>query len=531
MASNAAMVALLACENDPVAMPGPHRAGYKGMGVGREGKKGAGLGGAKYPIRLPTTDTQTTGFQDVGFNVSTQFDPFTLDTECHSMMVGGSGSGGAYATVGGIGVAFSPFPTADFPLVTNNAPDTPGGDPSEIGLEAPADDNAGYRVRLLRWNKGDLRGGSGGGGGGGHPFGTWADGHNGSDTDACVGPLSDFHAWVDHSGARGGFGGGALHMTSGKRITLDGVIDARGSRGGEPRDPAVADPCDVDYGKFATPGGGGSGGAVKLQSIVVDLAPTPGTINVSGGRGGTAKFWANSLGGDGGAGLVRIEDLAGLSRAMAAPSILPFDPIDDSLSWVSVDDGQNPFDGPGWVLSNQRPDAISASSSCWMTPPGAIFALYFVADEADSNTGSAAQMGWNMDLLYRPPGQPQVTIPFRGLNTFFMQSWENEFGKSLGTQGGTVAAAPIVVRFQGARATATEDYCNLDLNDLTTSIVPGSVTPWVDHPALLNGFLPPPNLLRFVIVFDNTRLAGDAPQNILRQVDGIDRFWVRVIPD
>jgi hypothetical protein len=140
-------------------------------------------------------------------------------------------------------------------------------------------------------------------------------------------------------------------------------------------------------------------------------------------------------------------------------------------------------------------------------------------------------MGWNMDLLYRPPGQPQVTIPFRGLNTFFMQSWENEFGKSLGTQGGTVAAAPIVVRFQGARATAIEDYCNLDLNDSTTSIVPGSVTPWVDHPALLNGFQPPPNLLRFVIVFDNTRLAGDAPQNILRQVDGIDRFWVRVIPD
>ncbi len=48
MASNAAMVALLACENDPVAMPGPHRDGYKGMGVGREGKKSAGLGGAKY---------------------------------------------------------------------------------------------------------------------------------------------------------------------------------------------------------------------------------------------------------------------------------------------------------------------------------------------------------------------------------------------------------------------------------------------------------------------------------------------------
>ncbi len=530
MASNAAMVALTACENDPVAMVSPHREGYKGMGVGRQGKKGAGLGGEKYPIRLPSTNTETTGAQEVGFNVNAIFDPFTLDTECRSMMVGGSGSGGSYATAGGIGVAFSLAPTSDYPGVTNNAADTPGGDPAEVGLEAAVEDNQGYNARLLRWNKGHLRGGSGGGGGGGHPFGAWADGHNGSSLNACVGPLSNFHAWMDHSGARGGSGGGAFHLTSGKRITVNGVIDASGSRGGEPRNPAVADPCDVDYGKFATPGGGGSGGAVKLQSIVVDLASTPGTIDVSGGRGGTAKFWANSLGGDGGAGLVRIEDLAGLSRAMAAPSILPFDPYDSSLSWVSVDDGQNPLDGPGWVLASQRPDAISASSSCWMKPPGSILSLYFVEDEADPNTGPAAQMGWNMNLLYNT-GSGTVTIPFRGLNNQLPNSWENEFGKSLGTQGGTVAAAPIVVRFQGALATATEDYCNLDLNDTSTSIVPGSVTPWVDHPALLNGFLPPPNLMRYVIIFDNTRVAGDIPKQILDQVEGIDSFWVRVLPD
>jgi hypothetical protein len=227
---------------------------------------------------------------------------------------------------------------------------------------------------------------------------------------------------------------------------------------------------------------------------------------------------------------VRIEDLAGLSRAVAAPSILPFDPSDSSLSWVSVDDGQNPLDGPGWVLASQRPDAISASSSCWMKPPGSILSLYFVDDEADSNTGSAAQMGWNMDLLYNP-GSGTVTIPFRGFNTELPMSWENLFGKSLGTQGGTVAAAPIVVRFQGALATQTEDYCNLDLNDSSTSIVPGSVTPWVDHPALLNGFLPPPNLLRFVVIFDNTRVGGDNPRQLLDQVEGIDSFWVRVLPD
>jgi len=531
MSVNSPMVSLLACENDPVLVVAPHTSGYKGMGVGRVGSAGAGLGGDKYPTRYPILDTLTTGSQEVGFNVSTLFDPITLDTQCRSMMVGGSGSGGSYATAGGVGVASSVFPISDFPGVTNNAADTPGGDPSEVGLEAPAEDNAGYDSRQLRWFKGDLRGGSGGGGGGGHPFGTWADGHNGTKLDACVGPLSNFHAWVDHSGARGGFGGGALHLTSGKRITLDGSIDASGSRGGEPRNPIPPPFCSVDYGKFATPGGGGSGGAVKLQSIVVDLSPNPGTIDVSGGIGGTAKSWANSLGGAGGAGLVRIEDLAGLSRALAAPSVLPFDPSDNSLSWLSVDDGQNPLDGPGWVLSNHRPDAISASSSCWLTPSSSVFSMFFVQDEADSDTGSAAQMGWNMDLLYRPVGQPQVTIPFRGSNGFFMQSWENTFGKTLGTEGGTLAAAPIVVRFQGARTTGVEDYCNLDLNDPTTSIVPGSVTPWVDHPALLNSFQPPPNLMRFVIVFDNTRQPGDSPRTILDQVDGIDNFWVRVLPD
>lgn len=135
-----------------------------------------------------------------------------------------------------------------------------------------------------------------------------------------------------------------------------------------------------------------------------------------------------------------------------------------------------------------------------------------------------------MDLLFKTGSGTQL-IPFRGGGSFFGISWENEFGKSLGTQGGTVDAAPIVVRFQGALATQTEDYCNLDLNDTSTSIVPGSVTPWVDHPALLNGFLPPPNLMRYVIIFDSTRVAGDAPRELLDQVAGIDNFWVRVLPD
>jgi hypothetical protein len=37
--------------------------------------------------------------------------------------------------------------------------------------------------------------------------------------------------------------------------------------------------------------------------------------------------------------------------------------------------------------------------------------------------------------------------------------------------------------------------------------------------------------MRYVIIFDNTRVAGDTPKQILDQVEGIDSFWVRVLPD
>jgi hypothetical protein len=53
------------------------------------------------------------------------------------------------------------------------------------------------------------------------------------------------------------------------------------------------------------------------------------------------------------------------------------------------------------------------------------------------------------------------------------------------------------------------DPCNLSLAGLGTPIVEGSVSPWVDHPALLNDWAaqfgkPTPNMIRFTVLFDRT---------------------------
>lgn len=534
-------------ESDAIENPNDRPNGYPGMGVGREGFKGGGIGGAKHPTRYPTLNTLTVPEDNndhgVTFNQVDDFDLVNSQTQCRSLTVGGSGGGGSYATLGGFGVSQSTQPLADYPDgASNSGPNTPPGDNSSLNIEAPAEDNLGYDVRLLEWQKGNLRGGSGGGGGGNSPYGTqsWCPIECIDQPGECIGPDSFFLAWHDHSGARGGFGGGALHLVSGSRIVVAGEIDARGGRGGRARQ-AIPQPGDAwDWGQHAMPGGGGSGGAVKLQSRTVELGAEDGRIDVSGGPGGgdpnVDEDWSPSVGGSGGTGLVRIEDTSGQAeRALLAPFIAPFEPLDDSLGWVSVDNGTNPADGPGWVTPLHRPGAITGSSSCWLFPPGNFFALQFTEDEDDPVMGDPAKMGWNMDVLYRPtPNDPVQVIPFRGLtdqNPPFAESWESLWGINLGTDGGTVDAAPIVVRFQGARATGNVDRCNLDLNENGNGLQAGSVTPWVSHPALLNDFNPPPNMIRFVILFDATRAAGDSPGDILATVTGVTGLAIRALPE
>jgi hypothetical protein len=539
MSVNSQMASQGMCENDVIENLGGDTQGRPGMGVGRTMGLGGGVGGVQYPTNYPTETTSTTSDNNnhgLGFNRVSDYNVNSGDLQCRSMMVGGVGSGGAYAQDGGVGTSDGFPDQADFPAGQDNgAPDTPGGDSATIGLEAPAENNVGYDQRLLSWWDGFLRGGSGGGGGGNHPHGAFTKPSD-LNPDLCIAGDAWFRTWHDHSGAMGGSGGGALQFTAGKRLTLNGQIRAPGGQGGQARAALSDFMCDattwtVDFGQFATPGGGGSGGAIKLQGMVVDIASAAGTIDISGGPGGLG-VWSLSNGGAGSMGLLRVEDMVGgITRSLIAPGVLPYKPVDDSLSWISVDNGQDPADGPGWTASTFRPDSISASMSCWLQPSGTFFSLFFVDDEEDDNTGDPDKMGWNMDILYTPGGGPEVSIPFRGLNGLLSNSWENEFGISLGTQGGSVTAAPIVIRFQAARTDGSTNLCNADVNDLLAGINPSSVTPWVDHPALFNDFAVAPNMIRFAIIFDGTSQGSDMPGDVLADVTGVTNLRVRVVPD
>ncbi|MCP3918752.1 MAG: Ig-like domain-containing protein [bacterium] len=495
-------------ESDAIANPGADTMGRPGQGVGRTASRGEGEGGVQYPTDMPFAPFTSNAAFPHGASSDIVFDPIFAEFRCRSLMVGGVGSGGAYATDGGMGVPMSDMPMTEFPGPTapndlNFPAATPGGDAGQLNLAPPSSTNEGYVRRVLNWQEGYLRGGAGGGGGGNHQYFTRASGYTPPSTlFPCIGPQSIYRSWHDHSGAMGGSGGGALHMVSGKRMQVDGVIDASGGNGGSATNSMVAD----DFDRFAMPGGGGSGGAIKLQALVVALADNPGRLDVSGGMGGTTVF-SGSLGGEGGTGLVRIEDFSkGPESVMAtalAPSILPYEMANNSVGWVSA----QPM---GFPKSRDRPDSFMGSSSCWIRPEGSFFQIEFAGD-----TGTLpADQGWNMTVLWQPdPSVPPQLIPFRGTNSLFPVPFEDQFGKLLGHDlAPGESAAPIVVRFQGARSIGSlNDGCGIDLDD--PQIIPGSVTPWVDHPEQLNGLSPAVDMIRFVVVFDGTfdPAASDTP--------------------
>ncbi len=127
-------------------------------------------------------------------------------------------------------------------------------------------------------------GGSGGGGGGSHPH---------------FSLRGTPPVWKP--GAAGGGGGGAFTLRCGHRVgmSLGGAIEAKGSDGG--RGPLGSPPVAT--------GGGGSGGSVLVQTG--GTASLAGLIDTSGGAGGLFDdqivYLATIQGGDGAAGLVRVE--------------------------------------------------------------------------------------------------------------------------------------------------------------------------------------------------------------------------------
>lgn len=495
--------------------------GMPGHGVGNVGTIAAGHGGLHNPDEFPFGVTQpeqgTMTYSDVVAN-------------CVAAQVASPGGGGAYATDGGVPSPNTATPnglTFDFhPTAVNNSSNLPpvlasGGLASEVNIEPPG---APPVIRKLAFEQGNLRGGAGGGGGGSSMFGT----NNGAPSFSCAsGQLGEF--W-DHSACGGGGGGGAVQLVTGHTLTVSGVVDAGGGDGGScptlagnQNSPAVERPAGGE------PGGGGAGGAIRVQAQQIDLSGTTQIrLDVSGGNGGTNGH--QSVGGLGGAGLVRLETSQEvLVAGDEAPHLGPQDQL------VVGPDAQNILSVGNWVLPRRRPECFTGANSCWMQPTGNFFQIVFSADDP-TNPDPNLKFGWNMDIIY-DSGSGEHLIKFRGPDpglpftpTMATPDFEHFLGNTLNYGVPTGTGSYLAVRFQGAQAVGTlAQPCNLSLDPADHQILTGSLTPWVRRPADLNNFSPRPNIVRFTVVFD-TSLA--LPVNSIPSfIKGVTNLKILAQPD
>ncbi len=495
--------------NAGVLNPGAVVNGRAGQGVGgSEGFGGStglgdGTGGSRWPLSFPT-GTAFGNFAALDTNSTT-----ATSTACQSPQIGATGAGGAYATDGTSGTSVSLQPSGVGLTSSTATTPTAAGASSELGLELTSGDPVTFTRRALRPSLGFLRGGSGGGGGGSGLFGT----HTNSGTlgtVACLAAGTVIDRYRTHSGAGGGGGGGAIQIAAGRILSLDGRIDATGGEGGD------ALPTNVIYGQHAAPGGGGSGGAILLQSKVIDLSPIQNRLNISGGAGGNGPVFTvgTGTGGNGGTGLVRIEDdaLFGvLDQATAAISVTPVDLPTNSIGWLSLGD---------WTPSATGDEAYSGSQSCWIRATGNFFNLTF-------NSDSPTELGWDMDVILDLGAGEQV-VSYRDSTVFAGSSPQESWGNLIddGTLVPPQEEAPLIVRFQGAKAVSNlTDPCNVDLTDISV-VAQNSLTPWVQHPDEFNSNLLAikPDMVRFQIVFNRAH-----PDFALLR--GVKNVAIRVVPD
>ncbi|MFT5285384.1 MAG: hypothetical protein ACI8TQ_001548 [Planctomycetota bacterium] len=513
-----------------------------------------GLGGTAWPdssecVPAGSADPFECGIPD-GFGVDTTVTgglTFSGVLGCLSPSTGAPGSGGGRSIGGGIGVAVSIQPNiggGDTTIPPLNA----GGEALTSDPEAPT----------LTPEKGLLTGGSGGGGSGSHAFGT-------STTGSFASCTSTLNAFVSNSGAGGGGGGGALQIQAGSRVTLNGVIDASGGKGGEPREAIAGMVLGVQT--QVAPGGSGSGGSILIQTLNLTLPPVGNRLIIAGGP--IATGLNQSTGGEGSYGTVRVE--AGLvsmgsvtTFSNAARVVDPFDINAPSLSSdrVSVDTNGwerlipgvdfpsiNPQTG---IEQRYIPSEISGAQSCWMRPEGNFFSLVFAEDDA-------TEAGWTMDLLTTSMGGGSATAaPYRTtafgsvgdpLHPYFQSAegslslkaksggFVSKIQDSEDTMGGTLGSQ-FIVRFQGARAVKDiPDLCDVELSGAFSPIQPDSVTPWVLHPAELNTYWEgqfgvgsgeaskrQPTMIRYQIIFNNR--AGAIPGFV-----GVDNVIIKAQPN
>ncbi len=500
--------------------PGAVTNGQRGGPVGRDPalEDSGGGGGLRFPLVFPSGNPTIQPFLG-GLRLSFN----ALASTCLCFQVASGGGGGAYAQDGR-----SAFPLTPVPLATDlseNLPQHPasGGFASAVGIEAPDPESA-HDVRRLRFETGDLRGGSGGGGGGVHLYGT-----TGAPIFPCTGLGLPLAKYFDHSAGSGGGGGGALQLVAGDTLTLSGKILALGGNGGDAFRSEDTTDTVVRQTRSAA-GGAGSGGAVRLQgqSVLIDLnTGDPTRIDVRGGFGGTNATLG--IGGRGGHGLVRIEDTSGaLTRVTESPKIAPFIPGHINSS-TGLEESENVVSVGEWIASRTRPETFSGSVSCWMKPAGNYFRLIFTEDDEPNGI-----FGWSMDVYY-DAGSGELLLKYRD------EDPSSPFGTPLedvvGLQNGLNAPATqncvgdyFAIRFQGARAVTdiSADPCNVAISGPDSQIELDSLTPWVSHPAELNDFEPRVNMIRFVVVFDGRMITCGAPATSIK---GLTNVKILATPD
>jgi len=474
-------------------------------------------GGVPFPNTLAPTDSVAAGTGGLGWPQPTAAAPGLhmpripadvgglqpeIYQECRYMVPAAPGGGGGYALDGGIGdLVFGgipPFPTL--------APDAPGGDSDDLQI-----DDA---VRSLSPLLGYLRGGGGGGGGGAHIQRTIVNGLQLVNCSIAVPQGSPLRiaGYFAHSSAGGGGGAGGVQLAAGRRIILNGVINASGGDGGSGTFP----PSPANPNNLAQAGGGGAGGSVLLQSPLVQIQAIPNRINIAGGEGGEgvgSPFPLEpSTGGRGSPGLLRIESTPAPTLANEESKINPLESVLKQQYGITRQI-EDIFSVADWTPVTDAPDGWSGAQSCWIRPTGNFFRLAFEDD--------VGGLGWDMRLLIVGQANPQS---YRGDNDLLPPgtSLEQAFGVSFGT-------APVLVRFQGARASGVLiDPCSVPETGVASPLAAGSLTDWVSHPQELNDFFGDesltPNIFRFVILWD-------ASQPEFPQIQGVEDLTVTIQPD
>lgn len=359
------------------------------------------------------------------------------------------GGGGGYM-LGGVGPSTPTLPTLPPPQITVQPFNSAVVTQSENFplLPYPATPPANYSS-LNHF----LVGGSGGGGGGSHTFGLL----RGTDTPP-VTPVGERFL----AGHGGSGGGGAIAIRAGGTVNI-GATATLLARGGDGvlimGDDPFTTPTTVDtnFG-ISSPGGGGSGGSLLVQSgKTISLS---GTLNTRGGNGsrvggvGTAALAVNAQAGNGSNGFYRLEAGEGVNGTPSASSV------------------------PAFVAADNVGPLL----------------------DRDDATGDLSK--WRGTGLFFPPTwlryELDVEINGDGVIT--------TFSDAPGQTPANDPAGAVRVRFQGAK-----------LNQAGTAPLEGQIAPWTDFVGTGNGLNNPSvqvNGFRFELLYNR----GAFPNVIVREL-------------